>query len=224
MNRKNKLRLIFLLIVFLIFESIWLLNKIHTEIKSPSLHPIAQILLVCQSLEPNNRSPHCKNLKNEKHSLYFWPKNGVKLTLKENHFKLPFIETLKELYPQDFNKLPKHEIEELSKFVRTQITQSLFKMYQLNTYFNQDFKMSVSDSNLHDISLKLSPFVGHSRYSWLGIEKTLYFNLVKKGTNDWRVYFMTLSDIADKFSFLKAIYLPYLFSVLTGFIILYLMS
>ena len=35
---------------------------------------------------------------------------------------------------------------------------------------------------------------------------------------------MTLSDLADKFAFLKAVILPYLFSVLTVFIILYLMS
>jgi len=79
-------------------------------------------------------------------------------------------------------------------------------------------------SEVDSLFILTDKYIGSTRYSWKGIKKTLYFTVVLEKSGHYKIFFASLSDIADKLFFLRIVSLPGIIFIFTLSLILALLG
>jgi signal transduction histidine kinase len=220
---KSFLLSLFLPVVILPLSLIWLLYTFFFQLTSPSLHPLAMIKLACHTKILPSKGTYCQDVK-QLNSLIVWPTKGQNIEKENAHFMKNFTQVLKENYPLEFKNLIPDEKKSLLQQSFPLIGQKIREKLSLNIILKPKAlqKNMKEFESFEELSIFLSSYLDHSRYTWGGFNKTVYYILLKN-KDGHKVYYVSLSDLADKFYFFKVIFLPNTLFIFSSFYILFLL-
>ena len=203
-------------IVVVALECFVLAYTIQDNLKRPTIQNLGKTGLIKFSQAKTSKEK--KSIFNlyMKDSIYLWPLNGIEIApLKNLYYKVEFI--LKRDFGDEYKNLPQYEKDFFRKktipFIENHISvnrnESLFKK-EWSLYLN-------NKNSLEENIIASNKFVGLTRYSWNGYKKNMLFYLYKN-----KLYFASISDVADKMSFLVSILIPIIALILSAFLLIYL--
>jgi class 3 adenylate cyclase len=123
--------------------------------------------------------------------------------------------TLNELFKKEYNNIPLLEKKFLFNKTMVYIADDLRKKIRDDFFLSNKLMEEKKFLSKAEVSLISHHYTGSSRYSWHGYDKTLLYFLDKKNNGEYRLFFSSLSDVADKTNFIESTFL-YLFLLISS--------
>ncbi len=203
----------FLLFSFVLIavQCLFLFFTIQENLKRPTVQDSAKVGLTKFGLAKNLDERKVVFHKYLKDRIFFWPMDGVSLTTKGkiskkiDHVLLrDFGLEYKNLKPDEKSYIKEKTLVFIEKNIKLHEKTKLFNESEFKGSFEE--KLSIANS-----------LVGLTRYKWNGFKKNMLFIRLKD-----HLYFASISDIADKMSFLISIIFSLGLLIITSFLLIYL--
>ncbi len=205
-------------IVLLVIEIFWIAQMVRYELQTPTLQLKARLFLlqyvVTEGVQKEAFFQEAKRV-----NVDIWPPKGVDIAGDAQQFSDKVHHYLQEEFP-DYATLDAESLS-LLKFTISDIQIDVLTRIQKGILLDRSLvPEEVLDD--HDLLTALTPeYVGFNRYRWHGFEKSLYYIVMPDNDLDhYRIYFASVSDIADKSKFFKSLFLPGCSLLVTAFLIL----
>jgi len=212
--KQNTVYMIFGLCL-LFCETIWFGTSVFINLQEPTIRVKASVALARYISQPeDNQNAIIGRLQLE--SIYIWPMAGVSVGSSEKNNLTALTLAIENSYKDDYLRLEYKEKQMLTKQtipsieidIRNRIRNSL--MVNLEEAAELERKLEMIDR-----------YVGATRYQWDNYDKSLYYILVHdKNIGKTRIYFASVSDIAEKLSLIKAVWIPFALLFLTSLIVI----
>jgi hypothetical protein len=214
MDKNFQSRFLLMSLVVIILECFVLGFIIKSNLDKPTIQNLAKMDLVKFAMAKTlkKRITIFENALQSR--IYLWPKDGISLDEKGS-IPSKVEKVLLRDFGKEYKNLEKIEKQFLKEktlpFIERDIQskrKGFFLDVNLFSYTKESFEKALFISKNS---------VGITRYFWNGYNKTLLFFLLKD-----RIYFASISDIADKVSFLFSILTPLFILITSTFILIYL--
>ncbi len=181
----------------LLGELLWTIQVIYREVTTPTLQLQAQLHLVRYVATPaSDRLSYIDSVYQD--HILLWPRNGVILQSTGENFIEDVQNILDSDYPDEYPLLDSSSQAVLHEML-VDIRQDIQVRLQQGTILEVEM---ISDLIREDASIRMAiipEYVGFDRYQWLGYDKSLYYLMVSEGQQrHLKVYFASVSDLAEK--------------------------
>ncbi|MDX1958538.1 MAG: hypothetical protein SFU98_08195 [Leptospiraceae bacterium] len=200
----------FFQIFTLIFVVCWIGFTSYKELKETTLHLQAYLGLLDYSFAylRNDDLGQIRERLREK-NIYIWPEQGILLNPDRGDAKTKIEKIFETNYEEEYSILPVYEKKLLETFTLPTIDEEIYNLIKNNYILSSElYQFSKNLENNQKLAY-FSKFFSSNRYVWNGYDKLIYFCVIKDGAN-YKVFFTSISDIADKSKFFKSI-LPSIF-------------
>ncbi len=206
--------------VFVIFglsllfcEVIWFGASVIVNLREPTIRVKASAALAHYISQPTDKQKDLID-RLQLESIYIWPMAGVSVGSSEINNLTALTGAIENSYKEDYLRLENKEKLLLTKQTIPSIA------IDIKNRIGNSLTVSLEDAAELERKLEmLDRYVGASRYEWDNFDKSLYYILVlNKNIGTTRAYFASVSDIAEKLSLIKAVWLPFVILSLTSLI------
>ena len=198
-NKKSIFRLFLVGLIVIFLQVLLFLYKVSTELKVPTVQTKAKVELIkfSQASHKERKKIFNKALGSR---IYLWPQEGIVISGNEKELSKKVNKVLIKYFPKEYEGLPSSEKDFLLNKTLPSIASDLRKKIRddffINTKRFQDPK---------EMLLISHHYTGSSRYIWNGYQKNLLYFL-NKDNGEYRLFFSSLSDVADKTNFIESTY------------------
>jgi len=220
-HRSSNRLLILVLGILLVFgELIWVGQRSYRELTTPTLQLQAMFSLLRYAGVPKEERPAFLDDLNQQ-KITIWPPTGIWLEPGATDLIEKIKYVLQHSYEEEYNTLDPSEKDTLLNYTLVSVKDDLVSQMRHQQFPDlQEWVNAVQKKD--ELFLKQNiGYVGFTRYQWHGSQKSLYYLLVpNKEITVYRLYFSSVSDVADKLRFLNALMLPGLCLLLTTALLL----
>ncbi|MBF0351698.1 MAG: hypothetical protein HQM11_11745 [SAR324 cluster bacterium] len=214
--------------LLILLEIVWIGQRIYTEFTTPTRQFEAMRYLLEYATSESIEDKQEKYNQAVSRRIYIWPKEGITLDEHASDFIDQIRGVLIRDYEKEYRTLPNEERDSLIFRVFPDIQRDIAERIKFGVSLvapNEIYE--TANMNLR-LSL-LNKSVGFSRYSWHGVDKSLYYFLRRQISTPetshqkiYSLYLASLSDIADKVAFTDALMFPLLLLLSTSLFMLFL--
>lgn len=196
-------------------EVIWFGTSVLDNLREPTIRVKASRALAHYIAQPEDKQKALLD-RLQQESIYIWPMNGVSVSNSEKNNLTALYNAIENSYKDDYLRLEYEEKQMLTKQTIPSIE------IDIRNRIQNSLTVSLKDAVELQRKLEmLDRYVGASRYRWDDYDKSLYYILVQnKNFGTTKVYFASVSDIAEKLSLIRAVWVPFVLLFLTSFIVI----
>ena len=214
-NKKSIFRLFLAGLIVIFLQVLLFLYKVSTELKVPTVQTKAKVELIKFSQASHKERQKIFNEALDSR-IYLWPKEGIVISKNEKELSKKVSKVLTKYFAKEYEELPSSEKEFLLNKTLPTIASDLRKKIRDDFFINKK-----SFHNPKEILLISHHYTGSSRYIWNGYHKNLLYFL-HKDNGVYRLFFSSLSDVADKTNFIESTFLWFFLLIGTNFLVGYL--
>ena len=208
MKKNFQGRFLILSLLVILLECLFLIFTIKDNLNRPTIQDIAKVGLVKFAMAKTIEKREAVFKKYLKSRIYLWPKDGISLSEKGSiSSKIDYV------LARDWGDEYKNLVLEEKKIIKEKTLPFIEKTI---TEKGEDFDKNKFEGSFEEELFISNASVGLTRYKWDGFKKNMLFFLFNN-----KLYFSSISDVADKMSFLISILLPLTLLIISSFLLVY---
>ena len=195
-------------LVVIIIECLIFIFTIKENLNRPTIQDLAKVGLVKFAMAKTKDERESVFKKYLKSRIYLWPRDGVSLNKKGS-----ISSKIDHVLMRDFGEEYKNLVLEEKKIIKEKTLPFIEKTIDKK---GENFDIDLFEGSFEQELFISNASVGLTRYTWNGYKKNMLFFLLNNN-----LYFASISDVADKMSFLISILVPLSLLIISSFLLVY---